>query len=304
MADAVQIVEVSPRDGLQNESKILDTATKVDLVHRLMAAGATRIEAVSFVHPKYVPAMADAEDVMSSLERRPEVSIAGLVVNERGFDRAVRSAVDEVNYVVVATETFSQRNQGASIDESVSVWERLGPQLAAEGLFRSVTIGAAFGCPFEGEVSVEQVVGVAERIAAVGVDELALADTIGVGAPPDVIAKLDAVRRVAPGVRLRCHFHNTRNTGLANAYAAVQAGVGALDASVGGIGGCPFAPNATGNIATEDVGYLLQRMDVRTGLDLPRLLPDARWIGEQLGKPVPGLLSRAGLFPGDASVEA
>ena len=304
MVDAVRIVEVAPRDGLQNESKILDTGTKVELVHRLMAAGATRIEAVSFVHPKHVPAMADAEDVMSSLDRRPEVSLAGLVVNQRGFDRAVEAAVDEVNYVVVATETFNRRNQGASIDESVEVWELMGPQLAAEGLFRTVTIGAAFGCPFEGEVSVDRVVQLAERIAAVGVDELALADTIGVGAPPDVIAKVEAVRHVAPGVKLRCHLHNTRNTGLANAYAAVQAGIEALDSSLGGIGGCPFAPDATGNIATEDLAYLLQRMDVRTDLDLAGMLPDAVWLGEQLGKPVPGLLSRAGLFPDGACVAA
>jgi hydroxymethylglutaryl-CoA lyase len=293
----VEIVEVSPRDGLQNESRILDTSTKVELLHRLMDAGAARIEAVSFVHPKYVAAMADAEDVMARVQRRPGVSLAGLIVNERGFQRAVDAGVDEINYVVVATETFSRRNQGASVDEAVGVWERVGPRVADAGKRRSVTIGASFGCPFEGEVSVEQVTDLAGRILQIGVDELALADTIGVGVPSDVTAKVGAVAALADGVPLRCHFHNTRNTGLANAYAAVQAGVSALDASLGGIGGCPFAPNATGNIPTEDVGYLLERMGVRTGLDLAALLPAVDWLAEQLGKPVPGLLGRAGLFP-------
>ena len=297
MPHNVQIVEVAPRDGLQNEDRILDTATKVQLIHRLMDAGAQRIEAVSFVHPKYVPAMADAEDVMASVQRRPGVSLAGLIVNERGCGRALDARVDEVNYVVVATETFSQRNQGASISDAVDVWRRISPRLEAAGRYRTVTIGAAFGCPFEGEVSVAQVVDLATQIADAGVDEIALADTIGVGAPDDVTAKLTAVAEAAPGIRLRCHFHNTRNTGLANAYAAVQAGVGALDASLGGIGGCPFAPNATGNIPTEDVGYMLERMRVPTGLDLAGLLPSVDWIGEQLGKPVPGLLAKAGLFP-------
>lgn len=295
--DAVQIVEVSPRDGLQNEATILDTGTKVELLHRLMDAGLTRIEAVSFVHPRYVPAMADAEDVMARVQRRPGVSLAGLVVNERGFRRAVAAGVDEVNYVVVATETFSRRNQGVSVDEAVAVWERMRPLVAAEGRRSTVTIGAAFGCPFEGEVAVGPVTELARRIVEIGVDEIALADTIGVGAPRDVTDKLRAVAEVAPGVPLRCHFHNTRNTGLANAYAALEAGVTALDASLGGIGGCPFAPTATGNIPTEDLGYLLERMGVRTGLDLAALLPSVDWLAERLGKPVPGLLARAGLFP-------
>lgn len=301
MPQTVQIVEVAPRDGLQNEERILDTATKVALIHRAMDAGARRIEAVSFVHPRYVPAMADAEDVMAAVERRAGVSLAGLVVNRRGFDRALAAGVDEVNFVVVATETFNQRNQGASIAETLAVWEAISSDLAAAGRLRTVTIGAAFGCPFEGEVATERVADLARAIAEIGVDELCLADTIGVGTPADVTAKLQAVAEVAPGIGLRCHFHNTRNTGLANAYAAVQAGVTALDASLGGIGGCPFAPRATGNIPTEDVGYLLQRMGVDTGLDLARLLPSVEWLGQQLGKPVPGMLAKAGLFPDGVS---
>jgi len=295
--DSVQIVEVSPRDGLQNEKKILDTATKIELIHRLVDGGATRIEAVSFVHPKYVPTMADAEQVIAGLGQLDGVALAGLIVNERGLQRALETDVDEINYVVVATETFSQRNQAATVSETLDVWERISPAIADANRLRTVTIGASFGCPFEGEVTVEQVSELARRIAEVGVDELALADTIGVGDPIDVARKLAAVAEHAPGVRLRCHFHNTRNTGLANAVAAVQAGVSALDSSIGGVGGCPFAPNATGNIPTEDLGYLLARMGVATGLRLEELLPSVDWISDQLERPVPGMLAKAGLFP-------
>lgn len=299
MQDTIRVVEVSPRDGLQSEERILDTATKVELIHRLIDAGVTRIEAVSFAHPAYVPTMADAEGVIAGVQRRNGVSLAGLVLNERGFQRAVDTSVDEINYVLVATETFSQRNQRASLHEALAVWESIGPRIAEEGRLRSVTIGASFGCPFEGEVDVEHLAGLARRIVEIGVDELALADSIGVGDPCDVTRKLGAVAEVAPGVPLRCHFHNTRNTGIANAYAAVQAGVTALDSSLGGIGGCPFAPNATGNIPTEDLGYMLARMGVGTGLDLEALLPSVDWLSDQLGKPVPGLLAKAGLFPPD-----
>lgn len=299
MDDRVSVVEVGPRDGLQNEDVILDAKTKVDMIHRLMDAGATRIEATSFVHPKAVPAMADAEEVMSHVDRRPGVSLAGLVVNERGFERAVTAEVDEINFILVATETFSQRNQGASVSEAVASWETLAATAAEEGLHRTVTIGAAFGCPFEGEVAVARVVEVARRAADIGLEELCLADTIGVGDPRHVSRLLTEVRTaVGDDVALRCHFHNTRNTGFANAYAAIEAGVSALDSSIGGIGGCPFAPAATGNIATEDLAYMLDRMAVESGLDLPALLPNATWIGQQLGKDqVPGLTSRAGLFP-------
>lgn len=297
MQDSVQIVEVSPRDGLQNEKKILDTATKIELIHRLIDGGLTRIEAVSFVHPRYVPTMADAEQVIAGLGQLDGVALAGLIVNERGLQRALETDVDEINYVVVASETFSQRNQAASIAETLDTWERISPAIAEAGRLRTVTIGASFGCPFEGEIAVEQVADLARRLAEIGVDELALADTIGVGDPVDVTRKLAAVAEVAPGVPLRCHFHNTRNTGLANAVAAVHAGVSALDSSIGGVGGCPFAPNATGNIPTEDLGYLLDRMEVATGLRLGKLLPTVDWISEQLGRPVPGMLAKAGLFP-------
>jgi hydroxymethylglutaryl-CoA lyase len=301
VGEGVQIVEVGPRDGLQNEDRILPTGAKVELVHRMMDAGATRIEATSFVHPRLVPQMADAEQVMAGVERRSGVSLAGLVLNRRGFERAVEAGVDEINYVVVATDTFSQRNQGMTTEEGVQVWEAISAAGADRSLHRTVTIGATFGCPFEGEVEVGRVTDIAGRLAAMGVDEICLADTIGVGDPADVTRKLQAVAEVAEGVALRCHFHNTRNTGLANAYAAVRFGVQALDASIGGIGGCPFAPNATGNIPTEDLTYLLERMHRATGLNLPGMLPSVRWVGEQLGKQTPGMLAKAGVFPPDGN---
>lgn len=296
MREHVTIVEVSPRDGLQNEDRILSTDAKLDLIRRCVDAGATRVEAVSFVHPDRVPQMADADQVMAGVERQEGVSYAGLVLNERGFDRAVAAGVNEVNYVVVATDTFGQRNQGTTTAEAIEIWSRIAERARDAGLFTTVTIGAAFGCPFEGEVSVERVADIVRTLAD-GVQEIALADTIGVAAPDDVVRKLDVLSEIAPGVRRRCHLHNTRNTGLANAYAAVAAGVDALDTSLGGVGGCPFSPNATGNIPTEDVVYMFHRMGIATGLDLDRLLPSVSWLADQLGKPVPGLLSKAGAFP-------
>ena len=297
MQDVVTIVEVSPRDGLQNEDRILPVDAKVELIRRCRAAGARRIEAVSFVHPGRVPQMADAEAVMDAVDRVEGVSYAGLVLNERGFDRALDAGVDEINYVVVATDTFGERNQGTTTDQALAIWDGLAPRVADRGLWGTVTIAASFGCPFEGEVGVDRVASIIERLAGSGVDEIALADTIGVGDPVDVERKLGVLAELAPAVRRRVHLHNTRNTGLANAYAAIVAGVDALDASLGGIGGCPFAPNATGNIPTEDLVYLAQRSGVDTGMDLDALIDDVPWIADQLGKPVPGLLSKAGAFP-------
>jgi hydroxymethylglutaryl-CoA lyase len=292
-----EIVEVGPRDGLQNEDTVVDTTVKVALIERMLDAGVRRIEAVSFVHPKRVPQMADAEAVMKGVPRDRGASYIGLVLNERGLDRALEAGVDEVNVVVVATETFSRRNQGAGVDEMLRAWQLIAQRSQDAGLRTSVTISAAFGCPFEGEVSAALVVEVARRAAAAGPDEIALADTIGVGVPPQVTGLIHDVREVVGTVPLRCHFHNTRNTGFANVVAALDAGVAALDASVGGIGGCPFAPAATGNIATEDLVYLLDRMGVEHGVDLGQASRTAQWIGEQLGTTVPGMLSRAGPFP-------
>jgi hydroxymethylglutaryl-CoA lyase len=294
----VGIVEVSPRDGLQNERAVLETDAKVELITQAIAAGARRIESASFVHPKLVPAMADAEAVMERVPRPEGVSHIGLVLNRRGFDRAVSAGVDEVNVVVPASDGFAKANQNSTTEALTEVAEEVLAEAASTGLFATVTIATSFGCPFDGEVDPARVVEVARRSAAAGAREIAIADTIGVGVPTQVRALLDGVREVAPDVVTRAHFHNTRNTGFANAVAALEWGVDWLDSSNGGIGGCPFAPAATGNIATEDLVYLLERMGVSTGLRLDALLPIAGFLSEALGYRVPALLPRAGDFPG------
>lgn len=292
-----QILEVGPRDGLQNEKTIVDTAVKIELVHRLVAAGARRIEATSFVHPRLVPQMADAERVAAALPREAGVSFSGLVLNDRGLDRALAAGLDEINVVVVCSETFGRRNQGASIDEMIASAGRIAARAHAAGLLVTVTLAAAFGCPFEGEVPVERVLQIAGRVADIRPDELAIADTIGVGVPSQVRALTDMANRACPGVPLRWHFHNTRNTGYANVQAAVDGGAAVIDASVGGVGGCPFAPAATGNVATQDVAYLLERQGISTGLDIGALIATSGWLGGYLGAPPPSLLDRAGVFP-------
>ncbi|MFB8005753.1 hydroxymethylglutaryl-CoA lyase [Nocardia sp. NPDC056000] len=293
----VTVVEVAPRDGLQNESEIIATAAKVRLIERSIEAGLRRIEAVSFVNPQRVPQMADAEAVMAGVPRVPGVTYAGLVFNDRGLDRALAAGVDEINVVVVATDTFSRRNQGCTTQEGIDRWTALAERAAAAGLRRTVTIAAAFGCPFEGEVHPSAVLDLVESVAAAHPEEIALADTIGVGTPDRVRTAVTGSIERAPGIPLRCHFHNTRNTGYANAIAALEAGARILDASTGGIGGCPFAPAATGNIATEDLLYMLDRMGVRTGVTMEQVSATGRWLGDQLGTPVPALLGRAGGFP-------
>ncbi|MHC1562248.1 hydroxymethylglutaryl-CoA lyase [Actinomycetospora sp. C-140] len=293
----VGIVEVSPRDGLQNERALLETGAKIELIERATAAGARRIEAVSFVHPKLVPAMADAEAVMEGLHRAKGVSYIGLVLNRRGYDRAVQVGVDEINVVVPASDGFAKANQNSTTEALTAVAEEVLAEAAGRDLFASLTIATSFGCPFDGEVDPDRVVEVARRGAAAGAKEIAIADTIGVGVPTQVRTLLDGVRAVAPDALMRAHFHNTRNTGFANAVTALEWGVDWLDSSNGGIGGCPFAPAATGNIATEDLVYLLDRMGHPTGLDLDALLPIAGFLSDQLGYTVPALLPRAGTFP-------
>jgi hydroxymethylglutaryl-CoA lyase len=294
----VTIVEVSPRDGLQNEAVVLPTEAKVELIGRLVAAGARRIEAVSFAHPRLVPAMADAEAVMEQVPRADGVSYAGLVLNRRGLDRALDSGVDEINVVVCVSDTFSRRNQNAGTAESMLAAAEVIQRARAEGLFTTLTLATSFGCPFEGEVDPGRVVELAAEGAAAGVHELCLADTIGAGVPSqvrDLVARTrDAVGAEPP---LRFHFHNTRNTGFANAVTAVELGARVLDASAGGIGGCPFAPRATGNIATDDLVFLLERMGIDTGYDLGKLLPTAAFLADRLGHEVPALVPRAGAFP-------
>jgi hydroxymethylglutaryl-CoA lyase len=293
----VEIVEVGPRDGLQNEPAVLDTADKLDLVARTVAAGARRVEVASFVNPARVPQMADAEAVVAGLPADDRVTYIGLVLNRRGLERALAAGMAQVNAVVVATDGFGTRNQGQTVEQSLDGFADLAARAHAAGVSISATVSVAFGCPYEGEVPVERLVEVAERAAAAGADEVALGDTIGVATPADVAVRVGAVREVVDGTPLRVHFHNTRNTGIANAYAAVEAGITVLDASIGGIGGCPFAPKATGNIATEDLVYLLDRTGIETGLDLERLIEIVPWLERRLGRPTPGLLARAGTFP-------
>ena len=297
MARAIEIVEVGPRDGLQSEPEVVSTQTKLELIRRLIDAGLRRIEVASFVHPKRVPQMADAEAVLAGLPRKEGVQYVGLVLNRKGFDRALAAGCTEIGMVTAATDSFAQRNQGASIEETIRAWEEIAPLAHAAGIRAQVTISVVFGCPFEGEVSIERVVDIATRLARCKPLEIALADTIGVAVPAQVTKVLHAVQAAVPHVPLRCHFHNTRNTAVANAYAAVIAGVRTLDSSVGGVGGCPFAPNATGNIATEDLLYMLARSGYETGVDLSRLIDTARWLEAQRAKPVPSMLSKAGPFP-------
>ena len=303
MKPFIEVVEVGPRDGLQNEKVVLAPSVRADLVRRLETAGARRIEAVSFVHPKYVPQMAGAEEVMAALPPAQGRSRIGLVLNGKGYDRALGTAVDEVNVAMSVTDGFGLKNQGLSVDQQVEMLAAIVAGRANAGTEAgaapklSATLSCVWGCPFDGEVSVDQVADLVGRIAALGVQEIALADTIGVGDPWSVTRKVKAAKAAAPEATLRLHFHDTRNTGLANAHAGIEAGISVLDASVGGIGGCPFAPGATGNIATEDLVYMLERAGFETGYDLDALIETARWIGEKIGRPAPSALSRAGGWP-------
>jgi hydroxymethylglutaryl-CoA lyase len=241
--------------------------------------------------------MADAEAVMKGVPRDGGVSYIGLVLNRRGFDRAVAAGCDEVGFVVVASETFSRRNQGVGVRDSIDLWHEIAAEAAARGVKASVMISAACGCPFEGEVPASRVLEIAAELVKSPSIDLAIADTIGVGVPPQVTAIVEGLRPIAGERPIRVHFHNTRNTAIANIAAAVQAGATIVDASTGGIGGCPFAPKATGNVATEDVLYLLHHMGIETGVSLAGIIDTAQWVERQLGRPVPGMVSKAGDFP-------
>lgn len=301
MSTEVEIVEVAPRDGLQNEPVVVSTADKLRLIEQALAAGLRRIEAASFVNPKRVPQMADADSVMAGVPRREGVRYSGLALNRRGAERALAAGVDEINYVVIATDSYNVANQGCRTAETLSAWPEVAALALSAGKTATFTVAATFGCPFEGEVPAGEVAALAREAARCGASTLILADSIGVAAPTDVTRKIAVVREAVPNIRLRCHFHNTRNTALANICAAMEAGVREFDASIGGIGGCPFAPGATGNVATEDVVYMLGRMGVKTGVDLDRTIRTAEWLSDVLGHPLPGMLCRAGPFPADAS---
>ncbi len=296
MGQNVEIIEVSPRDGIQNEKKLLSLETKLELIDRAIKAGASRIEVTSFVNPKRVPQMADADEVCAALPRNTDCKFIGLALNRRGFERACNANLDEVNFVVVASDTFSQKNQGTDTETGIKLFNELTkdtPQSVSAG----VTIAAAFGCPFEGEMPLDRLLHVVKGCMAANPFELALADTIGVATPADINQRIAAVRKLYPDVPLRLHLHNTRNTGIANAWAGVQAGVQALDSSFGGVGGCPFAPRATGNIPTEDLVYMLERAGINTGVDLQSAIDAAEFIERALEKTVPGMVMKAGSFP-------
>jgi hydroxymethylglutaryl-CoA lyase len=295
---SIEICDVSPRDGLQNEATIFSTVDKIELVNQVIRTGVRRIEVTSFVNPSRVPQMADAAEVMAALPRPEGVRYSGLVMNERGLERALAAKVHEVNIVVVATDTFCGKNQGMTTQQSIGVATGLVAQARSAGISSTITIGAAFGCPFEGEVSIERIRDVIAQVVDAGPDELALADTIGVAVPGDIMERFGILSELAPStLPLRLHLHDTRHTAVANAIAALVAGVSTLDASIGGMGGCPFAPKATGNVATEDLLYLFNRMNVETGIDLDRVLSTTAWLEGKLEKNLPGALLRAGDFP-------
>ena len=285
----VLVCDVGPRDGLQNEPEALPPATRAELVSRLAAARVPRIEAVSFVRDDRVPQMAGAEEVAASA-RRGASELSGLVLNERGYERFAETSLDRVNCTLAATETFNRRNGNATLDEAV---ERVRAIVAVARKPVTVTVSCAWGCPFEGEVDPGGVAALCERLAEA--DELVLADTIGVATPRRVRRLVERVSILGP--RVGAHLHNTRNTGYAAAWAALDAGAAVVDASVGGLGGCPFSPHATGNIATEDLVWQLERDGVRTGIDAGALVETSRWLESVLGRRLEGYLYRAARWP-------
>ncbi len=293
----ITLVEVGPRDGLQSEPEILSTDSKLAFINKAIDAGIRRLEVASFVHPKRVPQMADAEALIERLADRDDVSYIGLVMNEKGLDRALETKIGEIGMVVVATDSYNRKNQGVDTDESVRVWGKIAARAEQNGVRANVMISSAFGCPYEGEVKVERIVELAKQVIEAGPAELGIADSIGVAVPDQVTELLGRVRDAIGDLPIRCHFHNTRNIGLANAQAAVDSGVSYLDASIGGIGGCPFAPAATGNIPTDDLLYLLDRSGVETGVSLEKIVDVSHWLEQELGRSVPALLPKAGIFP-------
>ena len=298
--NSIQIVEVGPRDGLQNEPDIVSTADKLEMIGRMIDAGARRLEVASFVHPQRVPQMADAEAVIAGLPDRKDVSYIGLTLNKRGVLRALatreggRRGIDEIGCVIVATDTFGQKNQGQTVAEGIAEASEMIRFARENGLIAQVTISAAFGCPFEGDVPAQRIVDIAKAVLEAGPSEIALADTIGVGVPAQVTDLFGRLKEFVPAdIPLRAHFHNTRGTGIANAWAAIQAGVSVLDASLGGLGGCPFAPRATGNIATEELIYLAERSGLDHGMHLDAAIAANRWMAGILGRELPSLVARA-----------
>ena len=294
----IEFVEVGPRDGLQNEQTLVTTADKLELIARAIDAGARRIEVTSFVNPKRVPQMADADAVCAGLPQREDVTYIGLVMNARGAERAIATGrIDQLGAVCVSTDQFAIANQGQTSTESGEAAKAIIGMAQKAGLSGQATIAAAFGCPFTGEVAEDHIVTIARSLAEANPFEVALADTIGVANPAHVLRLVSRVREVIAPIPVRVHFHNTRGTGLANVWAAIEAGASVVDASIGGLGGCPFAPGAAGNVCSEDVVYMLERAGIATGMDLPKLMATNAWLSKIMGKTLPGMVSRAGVFP-------
>lgn len=295
---AIEMIEVGPRDGLQNEPELVSTADKLGLIERAIDAGFRRLEVASFVNPRKVPQMADAEDVCANLPVRSDVTYIGLVMNVRGAERALATGrIDQLGAVCVSTDAFAMANQGQTSDQSLAAAKEIVALARSSGRTAQVTIGASFGCPFEGEVSPDRVVAMAAEIASAGPVEVAIADTIGVADPLHVSLLVERVRNIIAPLPVRVHFHNTRGTGIANVWAAINSGATVIDASLGGLGGCPFAPGAAGNVATEDVAYMLSRAGIDTGLNLESLIGTNRWLSDVMKKSLPAMVSRAGGFP-------
>ena len=299
--DSIELVEVSPRDGLQNVAETVSSSVKLGLIARAVAAGVRRIEVTSFVNPRAVPQMADAEAVCADLPQNDEITYIGLVMNLRGAERALATGrIDQLGAVAVATDTFAMANQGQTSDGSVEVSRAIIAAAREAGRSGQATIAAAFGCPFEGEVAENRVIEMARALAEAGPVEIALADTIGVADPAHVTRLVTRVCEAIAPLPVRVHFHNTRGTGLANVWAAISSGARVVDASIGGLGGCPFAPGAAGNVATEDVTYMLERAGIATGLNLSRLIETNHWLAGEMQRKLPGMVAHTPAFPAAA----
>lgn len=295
----IEIVEVGARDGLQNEPQVFPTADKLELINKFIDAGLKRIEVASFVHPKLVPQMADAEAIIDGLPKNDDLTFIGLVLNKRGYFRAVEAMEKsgqrlEIGCVAVASDGFGQKNQGQSSAESVEVAAEILRLAKNDGVKAQVTISTAFGCPFDGDIEPEKVLNMAKSLAEAEPIEIAIADTIGAAVPHDVRDMFANAKLALPHMPLRGHFHNTRNTGVANAWAAYEGGANTIDASIGGLGGCPFAPNATGNTATEDIAHMFEKTCIKTGINMTKLVGISNWMAEKLGHQLHGMVARAG----------
>jgi len=298
----VSICEVGPRDGLQSEPELLSTEVKREFITRSVNAGIKNIEVTSFVHPKKVPQMADAEELVASLPEHDDVSYIGLIMNQRGFQRAKDCGIKEVGMVIVSTDTYNMKNQGVVTQQSIDNWLEISAEAKASGIRTNVLIACSFGCQYEGEVDPEHIALIAEKVLKGSPDIIGLADSVGVAVPNQIKKTFSLVKELAPNLPLRTHLHNTRNTGLANAAAAIDAGVTIIDSSTGGIGGCPFAPKATGNIPTDDLLYMLNRSGVETGVDLNQVVENSEWLETKLGRAVPAMVPKAGIFPENAEI--